>query len=348
MNLRNIGLNDYFNNQVSENENVGRVTKSYQQKFTFITSEGEETGEITGKMQFEEHHPKVGDFVLYKKSEDKSFNSIYKILDRKSCLSRKEAGLTSNEQILASNIDYVFIVMSLNFDFNLRRIERYLIAAWESGAEPVVILTKADICEDLTEKMELIKSVTVGVEVLSVSAITGFGMDEINKYNTSGSTIALVGSSGVGKSTLINTLAGKEIMDTGDIRIDDSKGKHTTTHREMIIIQDGACLIDTPGMREFTVFNGEVGVEQEFQDIIEISNTCKFSDCKHIDEPGCMISKKLINGELDRKRYDSYINLKKEISHQERKRKKQEQISAKKSSKSKRKSTPRVKRWAVE
>ena len=348
MNLYNIGYNEFFEKQVRNDETVGRITIAYQQHYTMVTKEGVLTGGITGKLLLHNQFPKVGDFILYDKSKDGSYNSIYTILDRKSYLSRKEAGFTSNEQILASNIDYAFLVMSLNDDFNLRRIERYLIAAWESGAEPIVILTKADVCDDLEEKLDLIEQVTIGVTVIPISAITGYGMEQLDNYNKLGKTIALVGSSGVGKSTLINSLAKKEAMDTGGIRLDDSRGRHTTTHREMIIVDDGACLIDTPGMREFSVYNGEEGIRHEFEDIESIANSCRFRDCGHKNEPGCMIKKKLETGELDSERYMNYVNLKKEALRQDRKRKRQEQIAVKKSEKDKRKSRPREKTWITD
>ncbi len=347
MNLNNIGYTEFFENQVEAKELVARVTKAYQKHYTILTEEGFEASSITGKLQFENEFPKVGDFVVYKKSDDKSHNSILRILNRKTCFSRKEAGSRSSEQILATNIDYAFIVMSLNDDFNLRRIERFLIGAWESGAEPIVILTKVDICSDLEEKLEKIEDVTMGVTVVAVCSLTGYGMQALEEYNIPGKTIALVGSSGVGKSTLINKLAGEEVMFTKGIREDDSMGRHTTTHREMILVKDGACLIDTPGMREFSAFSGEAGLDLEFKDIEDYSKQCKFSNCNHKDEPGCMIIQKLNSNELELSRYQSYLELKREIRHQERKRRNQEIVAAKKVEKLQRKSKPRQKKWSL-
>ncbi|MCH4890551.1 ribosome small subunit-dependent GTPase A [Acidaminobacter sp. JC074] len=343
MNLNNIGMNEFFSSQVKENEKVGRVAKYAQNHYTLATEDGMLGAIITGKMQYEALLPRIGDFVVYETTKDGSLNVINKLLNRQTCLSRKVAGARSDEQVIASNMDYLFLVMSLNEDFNIRRLERYMIGAWESGAEPVVILTKADLMDDYSEQIQDVESITFGIKCIPISAVTGYNIDELDKYNQLGKTIALVGSSGVGKSTLINTLADKEVMKTDGLRNDD-KGHHTTTHREMIFTQ-GACLIDTPGMREFSTYQGEEGLTHEFQDIIDLSKSCRFDDCTHAGEPDCAIKKALEDGRLEKARYRSYITLEKEISRQERKRKHQEKVQASKIEKLKRKSKPRNKRW---
>lgn len=337
----NIGLKDFFIEQ-TDSKMIGRIAMYAQNHYTIATQTGLVSGTITGKMQFDNQYPRIGDFVVYEPTKDGSLNVIKEILERQTCLSRKAAGTTNDEQVIAANMDYLFIVMSLNEDFNIRRLERYLVGAWESGAEPVVILTKVDLCEDYLDQMALVEAVTFGIKTFAISALKGMNMDLLEEFNQEGKTIALVGSSGVGKSTLINTLAGKEVMKTDGLRNDD-KGHHTTTHREMIFT-DKAILIDTPGMREFSSYTGE-GLAHEFQDIIDLAKACKFADCRHDKEPGCSIQAALKSGELDKTRLRSYYNLLKEAKRQRLKAKRQERVQAQKIEKAKRQSKPRTKKW---
>jgi ribosome biogenesis GTPase len=343
MKLNKLGLNDFFLTQVEEEEKIGRVSGYAQNVFKLFTEEGKVNASINGKMLFENIRPAIGDFVVYKTSDDGTHHRIDRILSRQTALSRKAAGDRFDEQIIAANMDYLFIVMSLNEDFNLRRLERYMVGAWESGATPVIILTKVDLCDDLEDKMELVNSVTFGVTTIAISALEKINIQALDDYNKEGTTIALVGSSGVGKSTLINTLAGKEVMKTDGLRNDD-KGHHTTTHREMILT-DTAILIDTPGMREFSVTGDESSLNSEFSDIVELSMQCKFKDCQHKKEPGCAIQKALADGDLDHKRLNSYYSLKREMRFQNRKMKQQEHMAKKMLEKKQRKSKPRKKDW---
>ena len=227
---------------------------------------------------------------------------------------RKAAGTSKTEQAVAANIDTVFLCMSLNNDFNLRRLERYLAVAWESGADPVVVLTKADLCADLPQKQREVETIAMGVDILTTSAMEQEGYRQIMPYITEGRTVAFVGSSGVGKSTLINRLLGEERLATDGLRKDD-KGHHTTTHRELLFLPNGAMVIDTPGMRELGMWDTASGVEQTFTDIEALAARCRFRNCSHTSEPGCAVRAALESGHLDAGRWLSYQKLKNENSY---------------------------------
>ena len=269
---------------------------------------------VSGKFMFTSttvsDYPAVGDYVIAEWPEDSSNAVIHSVFPRKSCFIRKAAGPEKQEQVVAANIDSVFLCMSLNNDYNIRRIERYLAAAYDSGASPVIVLTKADLCDDVEIKISEIQSVAFGVDVLAVSSIN-MDFDVLMKYILPGKTIAFLGSSGVGKSTLINRLLGNDRIATGGLRNDD-KGRHTTTHRELITLENGAFLIDTPGMRELGMWDNESGIDTVFSDIEELISQCKFSNCTHTNEPGCAVQKVLSEGTLDMTRWQSYLKLKKE------------------------------------
>ncbi len=261
----------------------------------------------------------VGDWVAFECNAQDKMSCIKAVLTRKTKFSRAAAGIEVKEQIVAANIDTVFLIQSLNRDFNMRRLERYLIAAWESGAVPVVVLTKADCCGDMADKMAAVYAASPGVEVHAVSCITGEGLEEIRKYFAPGKTVALLGSSGVGKSTLVNTLAGKELLKTGEIR-DDSRGRHTTTRRELLLLPGGGLIMDTPGMRSLSLWEADTGMEVMFGDVEELTRLCRFHDCKHQDEPGCAVREAINTGRLEVKRWESWLKLQKELAHLEAKK----------------------------
>ncbi len=257
----------------------------------------------------------AGDWVSVYMIDGDSKACIEHVLPRMTKFSRAAAGVEVKEQIVAANIDIIFLIQSLNKDFNMRRLERYLIAAWESGALPVVVLTKLDLCDDVEDRMRRVEETASGVEIHAVSNLTGVGIDSLRKYVSFGKTIALLGSSGVGKSTLVNTLIGSNVLKTQAIREDDSKGKHTTTHRELVLLPDGGLILDTPGMRTLSLWEAEEGMEKMFGTIEQLVKACRFNDCKHEKEPGCAVREALRKGSIDAQKWQSWLKLQKEIKH---------------------------------
>jgi ribosome biogenesis GTPase len=252
--------------------------------------------------------PAVGDWVAVCDAPgDRA--AIEALLPRRTKVSRKTPWLKAEEHILVANVDTVLLVAGLDQDFNPRRLERYLVAAWDSGADPVVVLTKLDLCDDLDKLVEA-ESVAVGVPVLAVSNVTGEGIDGVRSLLRPARTFVLLGSSGTGKSTLANRLAGRTVMPTGDLR-KDGRGRHTTRHRQLLVLREGAILIDTPGLRELQVWEGDV--DSAFADIAELAAACRFSDCAHDSEPDCAVQEALETGELDPGRWSSYRKLQREL-----------------------------------
>lgn len=265
-----------------------------------------------------EEFPTVGDWVMVEVNPIGD-SLIWQTLPRKTVFSRKDPDEGRGEQVIAANFDYVFIMMSLNYDFNLKRLERYLTVAWQSGAQPVVILTKADIAEKKESKLEQIQPLILGVPVHFISALTGEGMEEVKAYLKPEVAVVFLGSSGVGKSTLTNYLLGKEAMKTSGIREEDSKGHHTTTHRQMFLLENDVKIIDTPGMRELGMWVVDEGVEQGFADIYSLMKECKFANCTHQKEPGCAIRTALCEGTLTQSRWRNYEKIQKESNFQKKK-----------------------------
>ena len=281
-----------------------------QEKGIYRISNGTEvkTASVSGKYRYEaatvSDFPAVGDYVIAEWPEDDSNAVIRSLFPRKSCFIRKAAGSGKQEQVVAANIDTVFICMSLNNNFNIRRLERYLSVTYDSGATPVVILTKADLCDDAKSKAEEVQNVAPGVDILTISSLRG-DYEAVLKYILPGKTVAFLGSSGVGKSTLINKLTGSDRIATREVGNDD-KGRHTTTHRELITLENGAFVIDTPGMRELGMWDSDGGIDTAFRDIEELSRKCRFSDCSHTSEPGCAVRAALADGTLEGARWESY------------------------------------------
>jgi ribosome biogenesis GTPase len=237
------------------------------------------------------------------------------VLPRKSAFIRKSPFNETKPQVLAANVDVVFIVAGLDNDFNLRRIERYLTLGWESGAQPVVLLTKADLCDDVDARVAEVEAIAFGVPVHAVSAPRGDGVDTVRSYVPPGRTAGLLGSSGVGKSTLVNALVGHELLPTQPVRESDSEGRHTTTHRELVLLPEGGLVLDTPGMRELQLWDADEGIAATFDDVEALIAQCRFTDCSHGEEPGCAVREAIKEGTLDKERFESWEKLQRELDH---------------------------------
>jgi ribosome biogenesis GTPase len=298
-----------------------RVTAVHRERYELDCEQGPTFGKLKSSVYFTgspEEFPTTGDFVLidYNQSGE---SRILQTLPRKSFFSRRDPDKGRGEQAVAANFDYVFIMQSLNQDFNLKRIERYITLAWQSQATPVLILTKADLVDDCQEQMEAAAEIAIGTPIHAVSAVDGLGLDALAAYLEPGKTVVFLGSSGVGKSSLVNALAGKEIMNVRDIREDDGKGRHTTTHRQLVTLDNGAMIIDTPGMRELGMWDVSSGLGGAFLDVEAYFPDCKFADCQHKTEPGCAVKGALESGELPWERWNSYLRLKREAKFTEKK-----------------------------
>jgi ribosome biogenesis GTPase len=285
-----------------------RVAAHHRGAYVVWTADGDVRARAAGRL-FYEHEvgapiPAVGDWVGLRDT------TITAILPRRSAFIRKRAGNSSDEQVLAANVDTAFLLAGLDDDFSLRRLERYITTAWDSGAEPVVVLTKSDLCHDVGEALLQVESVAIGVPVYPISNLTGIGVEELEAMVRPGRTIVLLGSSGVGKSTLLNQLAGTELMRTGAIATDGT-GRHTTTHRELVQLPGGALVIDTPGLRELQFWEGDVGAA--FEDIEALALECRFRDCAHAREPGCAVQAAVDDGTLALDRLRSWRKVQREL-----------------------------------
>jgi ribosome biogenesis GTPase len=333
--LHDLGWCEFFSAQLTELElnseiAAARVAEENREMFRLLSPQGEFMAEVSGKFRHEvtarSDFPAVGDWVLASTRKEESRATIHRVLNRKSKFSRKIAGKKTEEQIVAANVDVVFIVSSLNSEFNLRRLERYVALAWESGAQPVIVLNKSDLAENAEELRREAEAAAIGVRAILTSALRGDGIDEIREMmlsapegSSSGEitsekmpvakTAALLGSSGVGKSSIINAILGTQLLDTGAVRQSDDRGRHTTTTRHLIVVPHGAVLIDTPGMRELQLWDASEGIDQAFGEIAELAASCKFRDCKHANEPECAVRAAVESGELAAERLESFQKL---------------------------------------
>ena len=302
-----------------------RIISEFKSSYRVQTGKAEFYAVLAGRMRYnadpEYGYPAVGDWVAAVRADEEQC-IIHAILPRKSKFSRKSEyrrradGMKTEEQVIASNIDTVFVISALDGrNFNLRRLERYLTLAWKSGASPVIVLNKVDLCSDPDGYIQDSEEIAVGVPVHAVSATEYIGITGIRKYITPGQTAALLGSSGVGKSALINALLGSEKQVTNETRAVDGKGRHTTTHRELILLPGGGMVMDTPGIREIQMWGNETDLQDSFDDIESLALQCRFSDCLHDKEPGCAIREAIENGELGGSRYQSYLKLRRELRY---------------------------------
>jgi ribosome biogenesis GTPase len=315
-------LSQDFAPQAAQGRMPGRVTVQHRGLYTLATDLGEVSAQLSGHFMREAEeggYPAVGDWVALVPRPEGGAATIHAVLPRRTAFLRKAADSVQAIQVVAANVDIAFLVASMNADFNARRLERYLASAWQSGAAPVVVLTKADLCADAAAAVAEAEAVAIGVPVLGVSVVTGAGMDDLAAQLKPGQTGVLVGSSGVGKSTLVNALAGADLMDTGAIRENDAHGRHTTTHRELILLPSGALILDTPGMREFGLLDAGDGLDATFEDIEALALECRFRDCGHKNEPGCAVRAALESGALDAARWTGFQKLQREAAFMEAK-----------------------------
>lgn len=326
MSIDTLGWNPFFDDAFRPYRDAGRipgrVAREDKERYHVLTDSGDCRAEITGRFRHQVRtradFPAVGDWVALEKQPQSDFGSIHAVLPRRSLFSRKITGSTTEEQVVAANVDFAFLVMDLGRDYNPRRIERYLTLTWESGASPVILLTKTDVAIEIESSIAEIEAIALGAPVHAISALCSEGLDQLDPYLGVGKTVAMFGSSGAGKSTLINALLGKELLATRELKA-DGRGKHTTTWREMIQLPSGAVVIDTPGMKQVELWADESSLDSSFDDIAQIATRCKFADCGHSTEPGCSIQAALADGSLAEERFASYLKLQRELKYLHRK-----------------------------
>jgi ribosome biogenesis GTPase len=313
--LEDLGWDAFFADAFQPYEEQGltpaRVAARHHGPCELLTEHGRIGGLPAGKLEGLEL-PVAGDWVVVRELEGEKKGIVEAILPRRTSFTRKEAWRRTVAQVVAANVDTVFLVTAFGQDLNPRRLERYLTATWDSGANPVIVVNKSDTALDAEGDLAGVEAIALGVPLHTVSAASGAGLDELEAYLGRGRTVALLGSSGVGKSTLINRLAGTELLPTADTS-KDGRGRHTTTNRELVPLPGGALLLDTPGMRELALWADESVLESTFTEIVELAGACRFADCTHLHEPGCAVQAAIADGSLDAERFDSYLKLQREL-----------------------------------
>ncbi|MDD3051293.1 MAG: ribosome small subunit-dependent GTPase A [Candidatus Cloacimonetes bacterium] len=332
MNLSDLGWKDFFENSFSEYKTIGyqagRVAFETKNKYLIFCENGEKEAILSDKLWkgafYRSELPAVGDWVAFSEIENSEQVKIQAVLPRFSKFSRKavntygrnfDKGGGSEEQIISVNVDTIFLVISMDRDFNLRKIERYLTMIWDSGANPVIVLNKSDLTSHPEEYINDVQAITMGLPVISMSAAQKNGIEKIIDHIQTGKTISLIGSSGVGKSTIINALLDEDKMYVSANRETDKRGRHTTTHRELILLPDGGILIDNPGMRDIKSIASEEALDETFSDVTELISQCRFKNCQHDTEPDCAVKEAIRIGTLSAERYESYLKLQREIAY---------------------------------
>jgi ribosome biogenesis GTPase len=310
-------LEEHFVPYAADGLEPARVAVEHRDAYVIYTARGERQAELSGRLRHAAAEradlPAVGDWVAVTPTDPALVQAVLPRGTKFSRTAANDHGQTI-EQVVAANVDVVFLTAGLDGDFNARRLERYLTLGWESGATPVVVLTKLDLCDDLETALLEVDSVAIGVPTHVVSNVTGEGVEELAQYLVEGRTVAALGSSGVGKSSLVNRLAGEELMETGDVRA-DGRGRHTTTNRQLLVLPGGGLFLDTPGMRELRLWESEEGLATTFDDVAAAAANCRFADCSHEREPDCGVQAALADGSLDRERYVSWRRLQNELRH---------------------------------
>jgi ribosome biogenesis GTPase len=313
----NLELQSYRKDQNLDSFGVGRVISEHKERYVVKTTEKEYDGEIVGNLRFSAHNrydfPAVGDWVAISEYDDDKV-LIHSVFPRKTIIERQAVGKQGEKQIIATNIDYAFIVQAVDRDFNINRIERYLTICNTSKVKPIIILNKIDLINE-TELTKLIAKVHERIKQIPVIAISNEsqkGIEKVNECIVKGKTYCLLGSSGVGKSTLLNNLSGRQVMKTNTISTSTNKGRHVTSHRELLVLENGGILIDNPGMREIGIVDSTDGLEITFETIIGLSKNCKFKDCTHTTEIGCAIVTAVESGEVDKSSYENYLKMERE------------------------------------